>query len=162
MVTDLSPPKPPPRAPETTAAPAFWPQKAGWVLADRQVLRGRMVSKEFGVVDGDHRGRFDLLGTTLPQRPAGPAPFSSRALWRYFWVRVVRNPARPWRLSRRDAPVTRGRPALGRLSQSIPAPPHSLDVIVAIRGGSEFLAYLAHKHVNDLKFRLVHAAIELV
>src|SRR5689334_10559754 len=115
MVTDLSPPKPPPRAPETTAAPAFWPQKAGWVLADRQVLRGRMVSKEFGVVDGDHRGRFDLLGTTLPLRPAGPAPFSSRALWRYFWVRVVRNPARPWRLSRRDAPVTRGRPALGRL-----------------------------------------------
>src|SRR5262249_22754049 len=51
---------------------------------------------------------------------------------------------------------------LSRLAQHIAAPPHRLDVILAVRGAGELLAQLAHKNVNNFALRLVRTAIEVV
>src|SRR5579859_7261203 len=49
-----------------------------------------------------------------------------------------------------------------RLAQHIAAAPDSLDEIAAFGGVGELLAQLADEDVDDLQFRLVHAAIEVV
>lgn len=49
-----------------------------------------------------------------------------------------------------------------RLAQYIAASPHRLDVVLAGGGIGELLAQLADEHVDDLEFRLVHAAIEMI
>src|SRR5205085_12404497 len=51
---------------------------------------------------------------------------------------------------------------LAWLAQHIPAAPHGLDVVFAIRGLRKLLTDLAHEDVNDLELRLVPAAIEMV
>src|SRR5215475_288830 len=48
------------------------------------------------------------------------------------------------------------------LTQYIATPPHRLDVIPAVRCIGELLAQLADEHVDDLEFRLIHAAVEVV
>src|SRR5262245_43162653 len=49
-----------------------------------------------------------------------------------------------------------------RLAQHIAAAPHRLDVVLAVGGGCELLAQLADEDVDDLQFRLVHTAIEMI
>src|SRR5262245_20587385 len=47
-------------------------------------------------------------------------------------------------------------------AQHVPAAPHRLQVVLAVRGIGEFLAQLADEHVNDLLFGFVEAAIKMV
>src|ERR1700722_8006787 len=49
-----------------------------------------------------------------------------------------------------------------RLAQHIAAAPHGLDEVAAFGGVGQLLAQLADEDVDDLQFRLVHAAIEMV
>src|ERR1700722_16895530 len=49
-----------------------------------------------------------------------------------------------------------------RLAQHIAAAPHRLDEVAAFGSIGELLAQLADEDVDDLQFRLVHAAIEMV
>src|ERR1700722_644045 len=51
---------------------------------------------------------------------------------------------------------------LVRLAQHIAAAPHGLDEVAAFGGVGELLAQLADEDVDDLQFRLVHAAIEMI
>src|SRR5215203_3916398 len=48
------------------------------------------------------------------------------------------------------------------LAQDVASPPDRLDVVLALRSVGELLAKLADENVDDLEFRLVHAAIEMV
>jgi hypothetical protein len=50
---------------------------------------------------------------------------------------------------------------LARLAQYIAAPPHGLNVVLAVRGVGKLLAQLADKNVDDFDLRLVHAAASL-
>src|SRR5215213_7510565 len=59
--------------------------------------------------------------------------------------------------SNRDALV-----GVGRLAQHIAPAPDGLDIVLALAGVGEFFAQLADEHVDDLEFRLIHAAIEVV
>src|SRR3546814_16075547 len=54
-----------------------------------------------------------------------------------------------------------GRTFLG-VAKHIAASPDGFDVIVAVAGAGELLAKLADKDVDNLQFRLVHAAIKVV
>ncbi len=47
------------------------------------------------------------------------------------------------------------------LPQDIAATPDRFDVVLAARGGGEFFAQLAHKHVNYFLFRSVRSAVEM-
>src|SRR6202790_3276383 len=49
-----------------------------------------------------------------------------------------------------------------RLRPPIAAAPHGLDEVAAFGGVGELLAQLADEDVDDLQFRLVHAALEMV
>src|SRR6478609_801256 len=49
-----------------------------------------------------------------------------------------------------------------RLAQHIAAAPYGLDEVAAFRSIGELLAQLADEDVDDLQFRLVHAAVEMV
>src|SRR3984957_18737350 len=49
-----------------------------------------------------------------------------------------------------------------RLAQHIAAAPHGLDEVAAFGGVGELLVQLADEDVDDLQFRLIHAAIEMV
>src|ERR1700722_15957095 len=49
-----------------------------------------------------------------------------------------------------------------RLAQHIAAGPHGLDEVAAFGGVGELLAKFADEDVDDLQFRLIHAAIEMV
>ena len=49
-----------------------------------------------------------------------------------------------------------------RIAQHIAAAPDGFDIIVAVGGGRQLLAQLADEDVNDLQFRLVHAAVKMV
>src|SRR5229473_224263 len=49
-----------------------------------------------------------------------------------------------------------------RLAQHVAAAPDGLDEVAAFGGVGELLAQLADEDVDDLQFRLVHAAIEMV
>src|SRR6185503_2323386 len=49
-----------------------------------------------------------------------------------------------------------------RIAKHIAAAPDGLDIIGSAAGEGELLAKLADEHVDDLEFRLVHAAIEMV
>src|SRR3954447_2036705 len=51
---------------------------------------------------------------------------------------------------------------LVRLAQHIAAAPHCFDEIASFGGVGELLAQLADEDVDDLQFRLVHAAIEVI
>ena len=51
---------------------------------------------------------------------------------------------------------------VARLAQDIAAPPDRLNVIAAIARIGKFLAQLADENVDDLQFRLVHPAVEMV
>src|SRR6202166_1563543 len=51
---------------------------------------------------------------------------------------------------------------LVRLAQHIATAPHGLDEVAAFGSIGELLAQLADEDVDDLQFRLVHAAIEMV
>src|ERR1700710_2151743 len=55
-----------------------------------------------------------------------------------------------------------GRLRLFGLAQHIAAPPDGLDIIVSAAGEAELLAKLADEDVDDLQFRLVHAAVKMV
>ena len=46
--------------------------------------------------------------------------------------------------------------------QRVAAAPHRLYVILTARCVGEFLSQLADKHVDDLRVRLINAAVELV
>jgi hypothetical protein len=48
-----------------------------------------------------------------------------------------------------------------RLTQQVAPAPHGLNVVLAIRRLGELLAHLAHKNVDDLDLRLVHAPVKL-
>src|SRR4029077_12626065 len=50
----------------------------------------------------------------------------------------------------------------GRLAQHVAAAPDRLDVVLAARGIGELFAQLADEDVDDLQFRLVHAAVEMI
>src|SRR5262249_52031566 len=63
----------------------------------------------------------------------------------------------PWSVSGRNT-----RLVVRRLAQDVAAAPHGLDVVLAAGGVGELLAQLADEHVDDLEFRLVHAAIEMI
>src|SRR5580693_1772503 len=49
-----------------------------------------------------------------------------------------------------------------RLAQHVAAAPYGLDEVAAFGGVGELLAQLADEDVDDLQFRLVHAAIEMI
>jgi hypothetical protein len=49
-----------------------------------------------------------------------------------------------------------------RLAQHVAAAPDGLDEVAALGGIGELLAQLADEDVDDLQFRLIHAAIEVV
>src|SRR5205823_14172546 len=51
---------------------------------------------------------------------------------------------------------------LVRLAQHIAAAPHCFDEIASFRGVGELLAQLADEDVDDLQFRLVHSATEVI
>src|SRR5690606_29256007 len=51
---------------------------------------------------------------------------------------------------------------LARIAQHIAAAPDRLDVVLAAAGAGKLLAQLADEHVDDLQFRFVHPAIEMV
>ncbi len=52
---------------------------------------------------------------------------------------------------------------LGRwITQHIAATPDSLDIVVAACRRRQFLAELADKDIDNLEFRLIHAAIKMV
>src|SRR5438270_11295100 len=51
---------------------------------------------------------------------------------------------------------------LVRLAQHIAAAPHCFDEIASFGGVGELLAQLADEDVDNLQFRLVHAAIEVI
>src|SRR5262245_11430288 len=51
---------------------------------------------------------------------------------------------------------------LGGVAQHVAAAPHRLDVALAAGGGLQLMAELADEDVDDLQFRLVHAAVEMV
>src|ERR1700688_722353 len=51
---------------------------------------------------------------------------------------------------------------LVRLAQHVAAAPHGLDEVAAFGGVGEILAQLADEDVDDLQFRLLHAALERV
>src|ERR1700710_616185 len=55
-----------------------------------------------------------------------------------------------------------GRLRLFGLAQHIAAAPDGLDIIVSAAGEAELLAKLADEDVDDLQFRLVHAAVKVV
>src|ERR1700712_3033690 len=55
-----------------------------------------------------------------------------------------------------------GRLRLFGLAQHIATAPDGLDIIVSAAGEAELLAKLADEDVDDLQFRLVHAAVKVV
>ena len=49
-----------------------------------------------------------------------------------------------------------------RIAQHVAAAPDGLDIIVATGRRRQLLAQLAHEDIDDLEFRLVHAAVEMI
>src|SRR5690606_38495954 len=49
-----------------------------------------------------------------------------------------------------------------RIAQHVAAAPDGFDVVLAAASARELLAQLADEHVDDLEFRLVHSAVEMV
>ncbi len=49
-----------------------------------------------------------------------------------------------------------------RVAQNVAPAPDGFDVVVAARGGHQFLAQLADEDIDDLHLRLVHDAIEVI
>src|ERR1700691_4482402 len=49
-----------------------------------------------------------------------------------------------------------------RFAQDVAAAPHRFDIILAARSVGEFFPQLADEDVDNLEFRFVHSAIEMV
>src|SRR5689334_20443027 len=49
-----------------------------------------------------------------------------------------------------------------RFAEDVPAAPHGLDIVLAVRCIGELLAKLTDEDVDDLQLRLVHAAVEMI
>ena len=52
--------------------------------------------------------------------------------------------------------------SVDRIPQDVPASPHGFDMMIAAGRRRQLLAQLADEHIDDLQFRLVHAAVEMV
>src|SRR5215470_5974191 len=55
-----------------------------------------------------------------------------------------------------------GSELLRRIAQRVAASPYRFDIVFASGRLAQLLAQLAHENVDDLRLRLVHAAIEVV